>query len=167
MSIKLIRDVLAYAPADLTTAERLVLLTLAEDARDDRLSRYASRTRLIAATGLSGSSVKRALRGLEDAALIFRRGGAYRGHVQEYVIAELAAHHQATTVHPQPADPDPQPADIQPVDMRAADIQAADPGDGSPAGQINGHHHQPSPHPWARQKPLPEPTPKGVHPRPP
>lgn len=99
MSINLIREVFAYAPADLIPSERLVLLALAEDARDDRIARYSSNDRLMQRTGLSRAGLSKAVRALEAAGLVRRIGTAHKGRIQQYKIAELHAHHQATNVH--------------------------------------------------------------------
>lgn len=98
MSGRLVGDVLRYAPADLTVAERFVLVCLAESARDrDRVSRTNARA-ITEATGLKLGTVKNALCELAARALIQPQGIARRGHAQDYRIAHLHAHHRAATV---------------------------------------------------------------------
>lgn len=99
MSIHLIREVFDYAPADLKPAELVVLIALAEDARDDRISKFASHDKLIQRTRLSRRTLYRAIDQLESAGLIWRVGAAHKGRIQQYRLAQLQAHHQATVIH--------------------------------------------------------------------
>lgn len=97
MSGKLVGDVLRYAPADLTVAERFVLVALAESARDaDRTSRTNVRA-IAEGTGLAQGTVKNALSELRARLLIVPQGIAHRGHAQDYRLAQLHAYHRATT----------------------------------------------------------------------
>lgn len=97
MSGKLVGDVLRYAPADLTVAQRFVLVPLAESARDgDRTSRTNARA-IAEGTGLKLGTVKNALSELATRALIQPQGIARRGHAQDYRLAQLHAHHRAAT----------------------------------------------------------------------
>lgn len=115
MSIRLIREVFQYAPADLTANERLVLLALAEDARDDRIARYSSREQLLTFTGIKDvSTLKRVVRSLEAAGLISRLGTAHKGRIQQYKVHELHAHHAATNVHYLPGANPPKGEQLDP-----------------------------------------------------
>lgn len=97
MSGKLVGDVLRFAPADLTVAERFVLVALAESARDsDRTSRTNARA-IAEGTGLASGTVKNALSELKARALIVPLGIARRGHAQDYRLTQLHAHHRAST----------------------------------------------------------------------
>ncbi|OUC99338.1 helix-turn-helix domain-containing protein [Streptosporangium minutum] len=70
MGIKLVVEVLDHAPRDLTPAERLVLVVLAEDARDETRVCWPGPDKLVQRTGLQWDSIRRvfqrlAKRGLE------------------------------------------------------------------------------------------------------
>lgn len=100
MSGKLVGEVLECAPADLTPAEMLVLIALAESARDtDRLARYhTSAARIADRTRLSPGTVRNALSQLARRGMIARQKEAVtKGVVQTYKLAELAEHHRIVT----------------------------------------------------------------------
>jgi DNA-binding MarR family transcriptional regulator len=115
----LVGDVFRYAPADLTSAERLVLLALAEDAPHSgpfaRVSRYSSVARLSEYTGLRPGTVKNALSSLAARCLIQRmRAKAHEGAIQHYKIAELGDHHRSA-VHLVRESPDSDPLEAERV----------------------------------------------------
>jgi len=98
VSGRIVGDVFDYAPRDLTSSELLVLLALAEDARDrDRRASYSDVETLVERTRLKPGTVRNALSKLVARSLIVpqiervHRGG----HHQEYVVARLAAGHRA------------------------------------------------------------------------
>lgn len=100
MSGKLVGEAGRYAPADLTVAERFVLIALAESARDgDRTSRTNARA-IAEFTGLAPGTVKNALSELKTRCLIVPLGIARRGHAQDYRLTQLHAHHRASTNKP-------------------------------------------------------------------
>ncbi|GIH23021.1 hypothetical protein Aph01nite_13310 [Acrocarpospora phusangensis] len=70
MGIRLVAEVLDNAPTDLTPAERLLLVALAEDARDETRVCWPGMDKLVRRTGLQPDSIRRvfqrlAKRGLE------------------------------------------------------------------------------------------------------
>lgn len=101
MSGKLVRDVLDHAPEDLTSAQMLVLIALAETARDsDRIARYQTSVKDIAwRTRCSQGTVRNALSALAARALIRPLLKARIGIVQHYQIAELHEHHRPVEGH--------------------------------------------------------------------
>lgn len=96
MSGRLVGEVLKHAPADLTPAQMLVLVALAEQARErDRTARYAKVSLLAEYTRLKPGTVRNALSELTSRALIQRvHDRAHLGKIQQYRIAELAEHHR-------------------------------------------------------------------------
>lgn len=98
MSGRIVGEVLDHAPDDLTDAELLVLLAIAEDARDrDRLARYSDLETLVTRARKRPGTVKNALSELARRGLIKPGSQAHRGRHQEYRITELHAHHRVTT----------------------------------------------------------------------
>lgn len=98
MSGRIADEVLDNGPEDLTTAERLVLVAIALDAREnDRTARFSDVESLVRRTGLKPGTVRNALSSLVKRALItpqrdrVHRGGAH----QEYVVARLHNGHRA------------------------------------------------------------------------
>lgn len=99
MSIRLIVEVLDHAPADLTSQERLVLVVLAEGARDHTRTCWPGMDLLAHRTGLDASNVRRALDRLTRRGYALRvplgtdKHGrpvyAYRGHATAYRVPEL------------------------------------------------------------------------------
>jgi len=92
MSGRLVGEVLKYAPADLHARELLVLVALAEAARDDtRRATYDTSCEQIAdRTRIPPSSVKSALFELRQRALIIGiHAKPRRGLAQEYDIAKM------------------------------------------------------------------------------
>lgn len=61
MGIRLITEVLDNAPAELTTSERLLLVVLAESARDETRRCWPGMEMLVQRTGLSGRGVQKTL----------------------------------------------------------------------------------------------------------
>ena len=102
MSGKIVGEVLDYAPEDLTETQFRVLICLAESAREDRVSRTNTREVARRARRAEGS-VRRALADLASRCLIrpvHPRSKIGRGRIaQQYAIAQLEAHHRATTMH--------------------------------------------------------------------
>lgn len=91
-------EVFDYAPEDLSGAELLVLLSIAEDARDrDRIASFSDVETLTRRTRLKPGTVRNALSSLGRRALIIpkhdrvHRGGKH----QEYVVAKLEGAHRA------------------------------------------------------------------------
>lgn len=101
MSGRLVAEVLDHAPADLTSAELLVLIALAEDARDsDRQARFhCSVDVLVVRTRLKPGTVRNSLSRLIARGLIrtvhdrVHKGGKH----QEYVLAKLSQAHRYAT----------------------------------------------------------------------
>lgn len=102
MSGRIVREVMDNAPDDLTTAELLVLIALAEDARDT--TRHAERCAvdsLVYRTRLREGTVRNALSTLTRRALItatidhVHKGGKH----QEYDVTKLYPHHRNTSLH--------------------------------------------------------------------
>ena len=101
MSGRIVGEVLEYAPCDLTGAQLLVLVSVAEDARDrDRLARYSDLESIVRRTRLKPGTARNALsilvrRGL----LIPTKGRVQRGRDhQEYQLPKLDEHHRDTTI---------------------------------------------------------------------
>lgn len=99
MSGRIIGEVLDYAPTDLTPAERLVLICLADRARDtDRTARQGTTSAAIAnRTCLTIGTVKNALSSLARRAIIQPQHKARRGLAQDYKITPLSEYHRFTT----------------------------------------------------------------------
>lgn len=98
MSGRLVGEVFRNAPNDLTTAQLIVLVALAEDARDkDRLARYSSVRTLAHQTRLAPGSVKNILKLLTDRGLIKPLHQAQIGRIQHYRLSELYDYHRTTT----------------------------------------------------------------------
>lgn len=99
MSGRLVGEVLDYAPTDLTPAERLVLICLAEAARDkDRTARQGTSAAAVAnRTCLTIGTVKNALSSLAQRAIIQPQHKARRGLAQDYKLTELSEYHRFTT----------------------------------------------------------------------
>ena len=103
MSGRLVGEVLDHAPADLTPADMLVLVALANDARDhDRIARFKSSVDVLAhRTRLSTGTVRNTLSRLVARGLIrpmiktVHKGGKH----QEYEIAKLSQSHRFATLN--------------------------------------------------------------------
>lgn len=106
MSGRLVADVLEHAPEDLPPAAMLVLLSLAESARDkDRTARFhCSTTDLARRTRLTPGTVRNTIAQLRKRGLIrpihanVHKGGKH----QEYEIARLSDRHRFATMIPLP-----------------------------------------------------------------
>lgn len=96
MSGRIVGEVLDNAPSDLRPAELLVLVAIAEDARDrDRLARFSDLESLVHRTRLAPGTVRNALVVLCRRALVKPANGkAVKGKHQEYRITELEPHHR-------------------------------------------------------------------------
>lgn len=109
MSGRLVDEVFEHAPEDLTMPQLLVLLAIAEDAREaDRRARYkTSNEDLARRTRRPLGVVRNAVSELVRRGLIKRvhdrvhRGGLH----QEYVLAKLSERHRFATMHNQPTPP--------------------------------------------------------------
>jgi len=104
VSGKLVNEVLENAPDDLTAAQMLVLVALAEDARERgpyaRQARFeSSADDVVRRTRLKPGTVRNVLAQLVHRGLIVPLNGRARpGIVQHYRLTELYPHHrQATT----------------------------------------------------------------------
>lgn len=98
MSGRIVGEVLDNAPEDLRPAEYLVLIVLAEDARDrDRHSLYSDLGSLVRRTRLSPGTVRNALSELARRGLILpQRDNVHRGgYHQTYVLTRLHVEHRA------------------------------------------------------------------------
>lgn len=103
MSGRLVGEVLDHAPQDLTPADMLVLVALADDARDkDRIARFKSSTEALAyRTRLSPGTIRNTISKLVQRGLIrplltnVHRGGKH----QEYEIAKLSQSHRFATIN--------------------------------------------------------------------
>lgn len=102
MSGKLVSEVLENAPADLTSAQMLVLVSLAEDARDNtRTATFeTSLTDLCRRTRCTSGTVRNALSELSRRGLIKPQHKAHKGLVQHYYLAPLSEHHRAAITNP-------------------------------------------------------------------
>lgn len=97
MSGRIVGEVFDNAPEDLTSAELLVLLCLAEDARErDRLARFSDVESVTRRTRLKPGTVRNALTTLRQRGLVIaQRTAVHRGGVhQEYVVTKLDPHHR-------------------------------------------------------------------------
>lgn len=93
----MVGEVLRNAPDDLTQAEMLVLVSLAESARDaTRIAAYdSSVAELAERTRLAAATVKSVLHQLKRYGLIAPLNGtAHRGKVQHYHVIKLEDHHR-------------------------------------------------------------------------
>lgn len=98
VSGRIVGQVLDCAPEDLTSAELLVLLAVAEDARDKtRLATFSDVESLVRRTRLKPGTVRNALVELCRRGLLIRQREAVHrgGHHQEYVVTRLAPHHRS------------------------------------------------------------------------
>lgn len=100
MSGRLVGEVFTNAPQDLTAGELLVLLAIAEDARDrDRTATFSDVETITYKTRLKPGTVRNALVALTARGLIrpllqtVHRGGKH----QEYVVEKLHPHHREAT----------------------------------------------------------------------
>ena len=100
MSGRLVKDVLLYAPTDLTDKERLVLIALAEDARErDRIARYIKVEEIADYVQISTGTVRNIISRLVARALIQPTlSHAGKGRRQQYRIAYLTQDHRAATI---------------------------------------------------------------------
>lgn len=97
MSGRIVGEVLDNAPEDLTNAELLVLVAIAEDARDrDRLAAYSDAESLVRRSRQKPGTVRNALSTLVARGLVIpqkdrvHRGGKH----QEYKVPRLEHHHR-------------------------------------------------------------------------
>lgn len=108
MSGRLVGEVFKCAPTDLTPSEMLVLVALAEQARDrDRIARFSTAATIAEHTHLAYGTVRNVLSGLAARGLITRIGGrAHIGKAQDYLISELSENHRIATIngHHHPAE---------------------------------------------------------------
>jgi DNA-binding transcriptional ArsR family regulator len=95
-------EVLDNAPEDLTPAELLVFISVAEDARDkDRLAQYSDVEHIAHRTRLKPGTIRNALSTLTNAGLLIPtlervyRGGKH----QEYKVPKLHPHHRNVSLH--------------------------------------------------------------------
>lgn len=102
MSGRIVGEVLDNAPDDLTTAELLVLIAIAEDARDTtRLAERSDLVSLVYRTRLKPGTVRNTLSTLTRRGLVIatvdrvHRGGKH----QEYRIPKLQPHHRENGHH--------------------------------------------------------------------
>lgn len=103
MSGRIVGEVGEHAPDDLTPSERLVLVFIAEDARErDRRAQYSDLETLVRKTRLKPGTVRNALSELVRRGILtpqlqrVSRGGKH----QEYVVAKLDEHHRRAVVRP-------------------------------------------------------------------
>ena len=115
MSGKLVGEIFRCAPADLTAAERLVLLCLAEYAPDrDRTARIPA-AMIAERCCLKLGTVRNALATLAARCLVVPLHKASKGHSQDYRLTPLSEHHRASTKSPtlelyvNPTDPEASP----------------------------------------------------------
>ena len=101
MSGRIVGEVLENAPEDLTPAELLTLIALAEDAHDKtRHAAYSDVATLARKIRRPPGTVRNALSELTRRGLIVptRTGGVGRGkYHQEYDLVRLHPHHRETT----------------------------------------------------------------------
>lgn len=97
MSGRIVGEVLHHAPEDLPRLDFLVLIALAEDARDkDRMAADECSAEVLAYKVRSTpSSVRNALKRLKDRALIRPvHAKVSRGHQQNWIITKLSDYHR-------------------------------------------------------------------------
>lgn len=98
MSGRIVGEVLDNAPEDLTNAELLVFIALAEDARDrDRIAQHSDLESLVRRTRLKPGTIRNALSELKRRGLIVnQRKTTYRGGYghQEYYLTRLFEEHR-------------------------------------------------------------------------
>lgn len=100
MSGRIVGEVLDHAPVDLTQLERLVLVALAESARDTtRIATHkTTRQALADRCTTTPATVKNVLRVLRDRGLIEPQFDAvHRGQAQHYRIPKLTPSHRDAT----------------------------------------------------------------------
>lgn len=109
MSGRLVGEIFRCAPADLKPAERLVLLCLAENARDsDRVAKLKS-DQIAELCCLGVGTVRNALSELAARCLIVPLHYAQKGRIQNYRLTPLSEHHRASQRHPRVTLNDAQP----------------------------------------------------------
>jgi hypothetical protein len=97
VSGRIVGEVLHHAPEDLPKLDFLVLIALAEDARDsDRVARKECSADVLAYKVRSTpASVRQALKRLKDRALIRPvHAKVHRGHQQNWTITKLSSYHR-------------------------------------------------------------------------
>lgn len=100
VGIRLITEVFDHAPTELTSGERVLLLALAESARDETRTCWPTMETLIHRTGLSDSGVRKTLARLADRGYELREAAgtdkngkpvfACRGHATVYRLPTFA-----------------------------------------------------------------------------
>lgn len=106
MSGKLVNEVLEHAPGDLTPAQMLVLISLAEDAREKgpnarRATFESSVEDIVRRTRLKHGTVRNALAELVGRGLLVPLNGrVQRGTVQHYALPALHEHHRGASTTP-------------------------------------------------------------------
>jgi hypothetical protein len=108
VSGRIVEQVLEHAPADLRPAELMILVVIAEDARErDRVSRFSDLENLTRRSRLKPGTIRNALSELTARALITPTlDRAHTGRHQEYRVADLKPEHrQATRNGHRPDDP--------------------------------------------------------------
>lgn len=134
MGIRLVKEVLDHAPADLPASDRLMLVVLAESARDETRACFPGNDVLAQRNGVDPRSVRRTLTRLEGRGLIERdevgtdRNGrpiyAHRGHATVYRIARLAvAEPVPLPVPPAPVEDPESRTPLSPIDEGKADAR--------------------------------------------
>lgn len=109
MSGRIVGEVFDCAPADLTPAERLVLLALAEGARDgERIARYSA-SKIADMTQLKPGTIKNALASLAQRAIIQPQHRAQKYRSQDYRITPLSGHHRSLQSHRTVTQTEPEP----------------------------------------------------------
>lgn len=97
MSGRIVGEVLDYAPDDLTRLELLVLVALAEQARQDTRTATHKTTRAALAdrTRSTPETMKNVLKNLRDRGLIKpTNGDVHRGKAQHYELMKLTPDHR-------------------------------------------------------------------------
>jgi hypothetical protein len=97
VSGRIVREVLEHAPADLTAAEMLVYITLAEEARDRGRSACVPADRIAFRARLSVGTVYKALGELGRRGLILGQNRARLGTTQRYTLVALVEGHRKVT----------------------------------------------------------------------
>ena len=100
MSDRIVKEVLEWAPVDLKPLELLVLVSLAEEAREgDRLARFnTSADKLADRVRSTPASVRNTLGRLRQRGLIVPvHEKAHRGLAQQYTITKMNGHTRRAT----------------------------------------------------------------------
>lgn len=147
MAYELVAEVLDHAPDGLDTAERLVLLCIAEECRGNSRLRDIPAERIRKRTGLGERGLRHVCKRLAAAGLEIRvalsidRNGnpvyALTGKVCRWILPPLPAPPGCDCARCEGADPQVLPQTEEDLEVRSPDAQVRTPdGEGMPAGPV-------------------------------